>query len=82
MSFAPTVRYRENEKRERRIKKVKRLSGEATKSGALDAALAHYIADHRNKSDLADDLPSDVCEELSTSWIPIERETTVGKGDD
>lgn len=56
-------------------------TGENTKSGALDVAAKHYLADLRSKERVAADLDGDVLDELSTPYIPLERETTVGRGD-
>jgi len=64
--------------RERWMKTVKDLTGENTKSGAIDVALQHYIADHRNKQQVAGQLESDVIEDLHTPFLPIRRTTDVG----
>jgi len=67
-----------NADRERWIETVQELSEESTKSGAIDVALQHYIADHRNKQQVAGQLESDVIEDLHTPFLPIERTTDVG----
>lgn len=72
------MRIRNTDEREKRIKKVKDAMGESTKAKAIDKALAHYLADLRNKQRVADELPTDILEELSTPFLPIERETSVG----
>jgi hypothetical protein len=41
----------------------------------------HYLADLANKERVADDLPGDVAGDLSTPWLPIDRETQVGRSD-
>jgi len=64
--------------RERWMKTVKDLTGENTKSGEIDVALQHYIADHRNKQQVADELPTDVLDDLHTPFLPIRRTTDVG----
>jgi len=67
-----------NDDRERWIEHVKELTGESTNSGAIDVALQHYIADHRNKQQVADELPTDVLDDLHTPFLPIRRTTDVG----
>jgi len=64
--------------REKRLKRAMREMHENTKSGAIDRALKHYLADKRAKEEIADELATEHVEELSTPWLPIERETTVG----
>ena len=55
-------------------------TGENTKVGALFVAAEHYLNDKRNKECVADELPRDLVEELSTPELPMERgETTVGR---
>jgi hypothetical protein len=53
-----------------------------TKAGVIDSVAAHYLADLENKKRVADDLPADLAADLSTPWLPIERETWVGCFDD
>lgn len=64
--------------RERRLQQAMNAMGEATKAKAIDRALSHYLADLSNKQRVADDLPSDLVDELSTPFLPLERETSVG----
>lgn len=61
-----------------RLRRVMNATGENTKAGAIDVALSHYLADLENKQRVADELPTDVVDELSTPWLPLERTTTVG----
>lgn len=75
------MRLRMTDEREDRIRRLMEATGENTKSGALDVAAKHYLADLRNKERVAADLDGDVLDELSTPYIPLERETTVGRGD-
>lgn len=72
------MRIRMSEEREDRLRRLMQATGESTKAGALDVAVKHYLADLQNKEQAADDLPTEVLEELHTPWIPMERETTVG----
>lgn len=65
--------------REDRLRRLMEATGEATKAGALDVAAKHYLQDLENKRDVADELRGDVAEDLSTPWLPIERETSVGR---
>lgn len=66
-----------NEQREDRLR---RAMDENTKAKAIDQALQHYLADLRNKRRVADDLPTELAEELSTPYLLIERETIVNLG--
>lgn len=55
-------------------------TGENTKVGALFVAAEHYLNDKRNQERVADELPRDALEELSTPELPMERgETKVGR---
>lgn len=55
-------------------------TGENTKVGALFVAAEHYLNDKRNKERVADELPRDALEELSTPELPMERgERKVGR---
>jgi hypothetical protein len=65
--------------RERRLDRAMDAMGENTKAGAIDRALKHYLADKRNKEQVADELPGEIVQELSTPQLPIERKTTVGE---
>lgn len=67
-----------DEEREDRLRRLMQATGENTKAGAIDTAVKHYLQDLRNKQRVADDLDTDVLEELSTPWIPMNRETSVG----
>lgn len=67
-----------DEEREDRLRRLMQATGENTKAGAIDAAIKHYLQDLRNKQRVADELDTEVVEELSTPWIPMERETSVG----
>lgn len=73
------MRIRMTDPRERRLKRAMDAMNENTKAGAIDRALKHYLADKRNKEQVADELPSEFVQELSTPQLPIERETTVGE---
>ncbi|WP_251341357.1 hypothetical protein [Haloplanus halophilus] len=41
-------------------------------------AAKHYRDDLRNKEQVADELSTEIAEELHTPWLPVERETRVG----
>jgi hypothetical protein len=73
------MRIRMTEQRERRLKRAMEAMAENTKAGAIDRALKHYLADKRNQEQVADELPGEIVQELSTPQLPIERETTVGE---
>lgn len=73
------MRIRMTEARERRLKQAKEAMDESTKAKTIDRALSHYLADLRNKQNVADDLPTEFVDELSTPYLPIERETSVGE---
>ena len=72
---------RMSEERGDRLRRVMDATGENTKAKALDVAMNHYLADLANKEHVADDLPGDLAGDLSTPWLPIERETQVGRSD-
>jgi hypothetical protein len=69
---------RMTEEREKRLQRAMDAMDENTKAGAIDTALKHYLADLRNKSEVADEIPVEIVDSLSTPQIPIERETTIG----
>jgi hypothetical protein len=73
------MRIRMTDTRERRLDRAMDAMGENTKAGAIDRALKHYLADKRNKEQVADELPGEIVQELSTPQLPIERKTTVGE---
>jgi hypothetical protein len=60
-----------------RLRRVMDATGENTKAGAIDVALSHYLADLENKQHVADELPAQAVDKLSTPWMRIERETNV-----
>jgi len=62
-----------------RLRRLVEATGERTKAGAIDVAMQHYLRDLRNKERVAEDLDGNLLEELSTPWLPIDRETTVGR---
>lgn len=69
--------------REETIRMLMQATGENTKTGALFAAAEHYLQDRRNKERIADDLPREHLEALSTSELPLRRgETRVGPFED
>jgi len=76
-----TMSIRMTEERGDRLRRVMDATGENTKAKALDVAMNHYLADLANKEHVADDLPGDLAGDLSTPWLPIERETQVGRSD-
>lgn len=73
------MRIRMTDERERRLERAMDATGERTKAGAIDVALKHFLADRRQKERVADELATEHVEALSTPWIPMERETTVGE---
>lgn len=62
-----------------RLRRLMEATGENTKSGAVDVAMKHYLADLRNKEAMAEELPGDLAEQLSTPFLPIKRDISVGK---
>ncbi|MFB6256300.1 MAG: hypothetical protein ABEH58_06170 [Haloplanus sp.] len=75
------MRIRMTDERERRLRELMDATGENTKAGALDVAVKHYLADLRNKREVADQLDGEAVEALSTPFLPLERtrETSVGR---
>ena len=78
----PTMSLRMTDERGDRLRRVMEATGENTKAKALDVAMNHYLADLKNKRRYADDLDGKTTENFSTPWMPIERETRVGRTDD
>ena len=72
---------RMTENRAERLRQVMEETGENTKASAIDVALSHYLEDLRNKQRMADNLLGEHAEALSTPWLPIERETRVGRSE-
>jgi len=62
----------ENNGRDELVNRIQEISGENTKAGAIDRALAHYVQDYRQKQRLVTELDRDTAERLSTSEMPIE----------
>lgn len=68
--------------REETIRMLMEATGENTKVGALFVAAEHYLNDKRNKERVADELPREFVEKLSTPELPMERgKTSVGRED-
>lgn len=65
--------------RERRLRRLIEATGENTKAGVLNVAVQHYLPDMKNKRDVVDELPVKRVEELSTPFLPLETEVTVGR---
>lgn len=76
-----SMRIRMDEEREDRLRRLMERTGESTKAGAIDVAIKHYLLDLENKRRVASDLPTDALEELHTPYLPLERETNVGRED-
>ena len=72
---------RMTEERADRLRRVMDATGENMKAKALDVAMNHYLADLENEERIADDLPGDLVGDLSAPWLPIDRETQVGRSD-
>ncbi len=51
-------------------------TGKNTKSGAIDVACKHYLADLERKRKNIDELQDELVEGLSTPYIPLERKVT------
>ena len=49
-------------------------------AGAIDTALAHYIEDHRQKSNIVQDLDPEIVEALSTNRLPMSLEYAYSGG--
>lgn len=78
------MRIADTEERENRIRRLMKATGENTKSGAIDVACKHYLADLERKRKHIDELPPELVDELSTPYVPLEHEVTthVGRTDD
>jgi hypothetical protein len=66
------------DERDDRLRRLMQATGESTKSGAIDIAVKHYLADLRNKEEIADELQTEIVEKLRTPWLPVEQEPRVG----
>ena len=77
-----TMSIRMSEERGDRLRRVMEATGENTKAKALDVAMNHYLADLANKERVGNDLPADLAADLSMPWLPIERETRVGRSEE
>jgi hypothetical protein len=71
------MRIRKTELRERRWRRLKEATGEETVAGALDGAAKHYLTDLRKKQKVVDNLDGERVEELSTAFMPMDRESRV-----
>ena len=72
---------RMTEERADRLRRLMQATGENTKSKAFEITMDHYLADLANKERVADNLTADLAENLSNPWLPIERETRVGRSE-
>jgi len=68
-----------NSGREDRLARLQEATGEKTKAGAIDVAVKHYLTDLQAKRDVAPELDDELVDRLSTPWLPIKRDTTVGR---
>lgn len=66
--------------RQARLRRVMEATGERTKAGAIDVAMQHYLADLENKRRAVDRMDNELVKLLSTPYLPLERETIVGRG--
>lgn len=73
------MHIKDTPERDNRMRRLLEATGENTKAGAVDVAIQHYLADLRNKQRVAEQLDAEIVDELSTPWLPIERETQVGR---
>lgn len=76
------MRIRMNDEREDRLRRLMQATGEKTKSGAIDMACKHYLADLEAKSNNIEKIPDQLVDELSTPYVPLEREVTNNVGRD
>ena len=74
-----TMSLRMTDEHADRLRRLMQATDESTKAKTFDVAAAHYLADLANKERVADDLPGDLADDLSTLWLPINRETRVGR---
>lgn len=75
------MRIRMTDEREDRLRRLMEATGESTKAGAIDLAIKHYLNDLQNKRRVAEELPTSALEELHTPFLPLDRETNVGRED-
>lgn len=58
-------------KRERMMDELLELTGESTKSKALDAAMRHYIQSVNNLQEAADQLTPELARQISTDEVSL-----------
>lgn len=77
------MRIRMNDEREDRLRRLMQATGEKTKSGAIDVACKHYLADLERKRRHVEDMDPELAEALSTPYVPIDVEIqrSVGRTD-
>ena len=73
------MRIRMDDEREDRLRRLMEATDESTKAGAIDVAIKHYLLDLENNRRVAGDLSTELVDELHTPYIPLERETNVGR---
>lgn len=69
---------KKTDEREDRLRRLMAETGEKTKAVPIDVAMKHYLADLARKEQVAPEIRDELARELSTPWLPIERETSVG----
>ena len=74
-----TMSIRMTDERADRLRRLMQATDESTKAKAFDVAMNHYLTDLANKERVGNDLPADLADDLSTPWLPIERETWIGR---
>lgn len=73
------ISIKRTDERTRWLRQAMELTGEKTQAGAFDRVFQHFIADHRNKSLVVDELTPEQIETLSTAHLPISVETQIGR---
>lgn len=76
------MRIRMTDERTKRLRRLMEATGEKTKSGAIDTACKHYLADLERKQKNVEKIPDELVDELSTPYIPLERDVTHNVGRD
>ena len=76
------MRIHDTDERLNLVRRLMDATGESIKSKAIDRAMRHYLQDLENKRRVVRKLDDGLATELSTPWLPIQREPRVGRTDE
>ena len=73
------MHIRDTPERDERMARLKEATDEKTQAKAVDTAIKHYLADLENKRWIARKVSPEIADELSTPWLPLDSEVSVGR---